>query len=84
MINKIFNAIRYYNNRILKRVLGETKYTKLMFKKKHGYKLNLDKPKTFSEKIQWYKFFGNIELLAPFIDKYEVRSFVKKELENNI
>lgn len=51
-----------------------------MFKKKHGYKLNLDKPKTFSEKIQWYKFFGNIELLAPFIDKYEVRSFVKKRI----
>lgn len=45
-----------------------------------GYKrlLNLKNPKYFGEKIQWLKLYGNLEELANYVDKYEVRKFVEK------
>lgn len=60
-----------------KTVLGYKNYTKLFFLKQHGYRVNLKVPTTFSEKIQWIKFHGDIEKLSKYVDKYEVREFVK-------
>jgi len=39
--------------------------------------LNLKNPKYYGEKIQWIKLYGNLERFAPYVDKYEVRKFVK-------
>lgn len=47
------------------------------FKQRHGYPLNLENPKTFSEKIQWIKIFGHLEKFSKYVDKYDVREFVK-------
>ena len=44
------------------------------------YKLNLDNPQTFNEKIQWLKLYDRDPLKTTLADKYEV----KKWLENNI
>ena len=43
-----------------------------------GYKkvLNLKNPKTFGEKIQWIKLYGNIERYSNLVDKYEVRKVI--------
>ncbi len=38
--------------------------------------LNLKNPKFFGEKIHWIKLHGNLERFAPYVDKYEVRSFI--------
>lgn len=50
---------------------------KLMFYLKNGYKLNLDNPKTYNEKIQWIKLYNKNELMPICSDKYAVRQFVK-------
>lgn len=55
-------------------------YTRSFFKFKHGYKLNLKSPKTFNEKIQWMKFYGNLEKIGKYVDKNDVRSFVKDRI----
>ncbi len=45
-----------------------------------GYRrlLNLKKPVYFGEKIQWLKLYGNLEELSDYVDKYNVREFVKE------
>ncbi|MBP1933015.1 ATP-grasp fold amidoligase family protein [Ammoniphilus resinae] len=50
------------------------------FKKLVGYELNLQNPKTFNEKMQWMKLNGNLEAFSIYVDKYEVRQFVKEKV----
>ncbi|MGJ0841787.1 ATP-grasp fold amidoligase family protein [Clostridium tertium] len=47
-----------------------------------GYKkiLNLKNPKYFGEKIQWLKLYGNLDKLSQYVDKYEVRKFIKSTI----
>jgi hypothetical protein len=45
-----------------------------------GYKLNLKNPKTFNEKIQWLKLYGNLEKYTDLVDKYEVRKYIAKTI----
>ena len=49
----------------------------IQFEKKMGYKLNIDNPKTFSEKIQWLKLYYHNPLLTKCADKVEVRDYIK-------
>ncbi|MFJ5747618.1 ATP-grasp fold amidoligase family protein [Peribacillus frigoritolerans] len=76
----ILSNIKKTINEAKRRVLGETIYTKLKFNKLQGYKLNLSSPKTLSEKIQWIKIYGNLEILSNYVDKYEVRDYVRKKI----
>ena len=41
-----------------------------------GYKLDLDNPKTFNEKLQWLKLYDRKEEYTSLVDKYEVKSIV--------
>lgn len=42
--------------------------------------LNLEHPKTFSEKTQWLKLNGGFEDVYPLVDKYAVREWVKEKI----
>lgn len=42
--------------------------------------LNLKNPQYFGEKIQWMKLYGNLEQYTKYVDKFEVRSFVKEKI----
>lgn len=42
--------------------------------------LNLKNPEYFGEKIQWIKLYGNLEKYSKFVDKYEVREFIKETI----
>ncbi len=42
--------------------------------------LNLKNPKTYGEKIQWLKIYGNLEEVSNYVDKYEVRNFIEKSI----
>ena len=50
----------------------------LMFRLKQGYKLDLEDPKTYNEKINWQKLYYHNELFSTCSDKYLVREFVQK------
>lgn len=51
---------------------------KTLFRIKQGYALDLEHPKTFSEKIQWIKLYDHNSLMPRCADKYTVRGYVKE------
>ena len=61
---------------ILYRISPKTEL-ELLFRLKQGYKLNLNEPKTFNEKIQWIKLYDKNPLMPKCVDKFTVREYVK-------
>lgn len=55
-------------------------YAHFLYEYFTGKKLNLQEPKEFNEKIQWYKVFYRPKILNQLVDKYEVRSYVKEKI----
>lgn len=62
------------------RFIPSKTYLKIVFRIKTGKKLNLKKPETFNEKLQWIKLYGVKPEYTQMVDKYEVRNHIKKEL----
>lgn len=60
----------------------------VLFYLKQHYKLNLKKPKTYNEKLQWIKLYDKNPLMPKCCDKFTVREFVKQqgcgEILNNL
>ena len=52
---------------------------KILFRLKQGYKLNLNDPKTYNEKIQWIKLHDRNPLMPKCVDKYTVREYVESK-----
>lgn len=52
---------------------------KLQVRRIAGYWPNLDNPKTFNEKIQWYKLYYHHPLLTCCADKYEMRKYLEEK-----
>ena len=50
------------------------------FQKALGYPLNLQNPKTFNEKIMWYKMYYQDPLLTVCADKYAVKEYVSQKI----
>ena len=55
-------------------------YLKIQYKTVFGCELNLDKPKTFNEKLQWLKLHDRNPLYTILADKYAVREYIKENL----
>ena len=55
-----------------------------VFFEKHGYPLNLNNPKTFSELINHKKIFDRDPLIPITSDKYRVREYVRQKLGNEL
>lgn len=56
------------------------KELKRWYKKHTGVKLNLNRPKTFGEKIQWAKLYDSTPLKTKLTDKLLVRDWVKERI----
>lgn len=52
---------------------------KALFRLKLGYKLNLNNPKTYNEKLQWIKLCDKNPLMPKCCDKYAVREYVESK-----
>src|SRR4030042_4883875 len=63
--------------RRLTRVLPDKLYVQLLYLKTHGRFLRLHRPRTFDEKLQWYKLYYREPLMTPLSDKYEVRKYIE-------
>lgn len=63
--------------RIMPKLIDDEKAVKKFYKKKCGKELDLDNPKTFSEKINWYKLNDKNPLMAKCADKVAVREYIK-------
>ena len=53
-------------------------YLKLLFKERTNNKLNLKKPLSFNEKLQWLKLNNRKDIYTKMVDKYEVKKYVSK------
>ncbi|MEP2060001.1 MAG: ATP-grasp fold amidoligase family protein [Maribacter litoralis] len=58
------------------RVVDEKSFTENRFKRRMGYDLDLNNPKTLNEKIQWLKLYNRTPLHTICADKIAVRDFV--------
>ena len=52
---------------------------KALFRLKLGYKLDLQSPRTYNEKLQWVKLYDRNPLMPKCCDKYAVRSYVEEK-----
>lgn len=59
-------------------IMPDKLYLKWLFRLKMGYRLNLDNPKTFSEKIQWLKLYNRKPEYTQMVDKFAVKEYVAK------
>lgn len=57
-------------------LFSDKQYLKLLFPLKTGYKLNLENPQTYNEKLQWLKLYYRKPVLTTMVDKYEAKKFV--------
>ena len=65
------------------RALDEKDYPEYLaryFEKKLGYPLNLEEPRTISEKVQWRKLYDRDPVYAFLSDKYRVRKWVEEKI----
>ncbi len=70
----------HYN---MRDVLTEDKKKEILqkhFKKRVGYDLDFDNPKTFNEKIMWTKLYYQDPLITKCCDKYAVKDYVNETI----
>lgn len=81
---KISNILFYIPRLIVrwyeKNIMTDQKYIKRQFKNTFGFNLDLEQPKTFTEKIQWLKLYDRNPLYTICADKYKNRDFVKRKI----
>ena len=55
-------------------------YISALFYNAHGYEMNWENPKTYSEKINWEKIYDHSPLKTKLADKFLARDYIKNEL----
>lgn len=68
------NGIGFYRN------MPDKQFLKMAYKINMGQELNLDKPYTFNEKLQWLKLYNRRQIYTMMVDKYKVREYIKEKL----
>ena len=71
-IDKLYYFKRHFTN--------PEKVVKRVFKERMGYDLDLDNPKTYSEKLQWLKLYYHDPLYTTLVDKYAVKQYVEEKI----
>lgn len=57
-------------------ILPDKLFLECLFRLRMGYKLNLDNPKTFNEKLQWLKLYNRKPEYTQMVDKYAAKKYV--------
>lgn len=79
-IKNPFRVFYRFNYTKISHLLSDEALIKLIFRARMGYKLNLEKPKTFNEKIQWLKLFDRRPEYTELVDKATVKDFVSDRI----
>lgn len=78
----LFNVVRrnlYIKNHIYKANENKNDYLIGLGKICLGYKMDLENPRTFNEKLNWYKLHYYDPLMSTVVDKIEAKEFVKSK-----
>lgn len=62
------------------KIQSDTQFLKSRYKFELGKKLNLENPKTFTEKLQWLKIHDRRNIHTICADKYAVREYIKNKI----
>ena len=60
--------------------MSDEDFLKMQFKNVFGYPLDLENPKTYSEKLQWLKLYNRKPEYTMMVDKYEVKKYVASKI----
>ncbi|MDD6250787.1 MAG: ATP-grasp fold amidoligase family protein [Bacillales bacterium] len=77
IFDKDYRFITLGNYGFYKR-MNDSVYLKKRYKALTGKKLNMDRPKTFNEKLQWLKVNDRKEYYSKMVDKYDAKEYVKE------
>jgi len=82
----IYDLVKYiYENCDLeifyryRKLMDDKQYLTRIFRRRTGYDLNIENPKTFNEKLQWLKVNDHRSILSFMTDKYLVREYIKEK-----
>ena len=64
--------------------ISDANFVKLQYRFRTGKKLNLYKPNSYNEKLQWMKLNYQNKLLNKYVDKYLVRDYVENLIGNSV
>lgn len=78
LVMRTYDTMRDCVNRF-KFTLFPKKSIERLYKKKIGRPIDLNSPKTYTEKLNWLKLFWHNPLLTRCIDKYLVRSYIEEQ-----
>ena len=70
----------YLLSKMSRFIKSDEKFIKKYYKIYRGEELDLEHPKTFSQKIQWLKLHNTDPLYSVMVDKYEVRKYVAERV----
>lgn len=60
--------------------IPDKRYLETIFRVEMGYKLNLEHPKTYNEKLQWIKLYDRKPEYTVYADKYKVRKYIAEKI----
>lgn len=60
----------------LKALLPDKLYLQLIYRRRYGRWLNLKRPETFNEKLNWLKLYDRNPFYTTLVDKYEAKRYV--------
>ncbi len=87
MFGAILNSFpRWLKKRIRKGVnrIPDRLFIRLSYFCVFGKLPDLEHPKTYTEKIQWFKLNQTDKIFSDLADKYTVRAYVEKKIEDDI
>ena len=83
-LQKVILAPNVWVYRIIRKypflIKDDRKYIEYVWKKKMGYPLDLDHPRTFNEKMQWLKLYDRRPEFTSMVDKFAVKEYVAKKI----
>ena len=71
-----FQIVSILKNHNLLNWMPDRLYLQLLYRQRMGYRLNLDNPLTFNEKIQWLKLYDRKPIYTTMVDKYKAKEYV--------
>lgn len=70
----------YFGSRGNLRWISDETYLRILHKARMNETLNLEKPKSFNEKLQWLKLYDRRPEYREMTDKYEVRKYIESRI----
>lgn len=84
LVTRILDSIDASDDELTKQryhaIYNDAEFLERRFELKMGYKLDINHPKTFNEKLQWLKLYNRKPEYTRMVDKYEAKQFVEEKI----